>query len=61
MSEVRIISGTPRFPLVFSLTAFPVLQISPGGGLSSGLITGRMVAHRIAKDAGLPWLPSAFP
>jgi phytoene dehydrogenase-like protein len=31
--------------------------VSPGGGLPSGLITGRMVARRIAKDAGLPWRP----
>jgi phytoene dehydrogenase-like protein len=31
--------------------------ISPGGGLPSGLITGRMVARRIAKDAGRPWRP----
>ena len=29
--------------------------ISPGGGLPSGLMTGRMVARRIAKDAGVRW------
>jgi phytoene dehydrogenase-like protein len=33
--------------------------ISPGGGLPSGLMTGRMVARRIAKDAGLRWLASS--
>jgi phytoene dehydrogenase-like protein len=33
--------------------------ISPGGGLPSGLITGRMVARRIAKDAGFPWRPGS--
>ena len=32
--------------------------ISPGGGLPSGLMTGRMVARRIAKDACLRWRPS---
>jgi phytoene dehydrogenase-like protein len=32
--------------------------ISPGGGLPSGLMTGRMVARRIAKDAGIRWLAS---
>ena len=29
--------------------------ISPGGGLPSGLITGRMVSRRICKDHGVPW------
>jgi phytoene dehydrogenase-like protein len=28
---------------------------APGGGLPSGLMTGRRVAKRIAKDAGVPW------
>ena len=32
--------------------------ISPGGGLPSGLITGRMVAHRICNDSGIRWTPS---
>jgi phytoene dehydrogenase-like protein len=32
--------------------------VSPGGGLPSGLLTGRMVARRIAKDNGVPWRPS---
>ena len=29
--------------------------ISPGGGLPSGLLTGRNVTRRICKDFGLPW------
>lgn len=29
--------------------------IAPGGGLPSGLMTGRAVAKRIAKDAGVRW------
>jgi len=29
---------------------------SPGGGLPSGLMTGRLVARRIAKEAGVRWL-----
>jgi phytoene dehydrogenase-like protein len=33
--------------------------ISPGGGLPSGLMSGRMVARRIAKNAGLRWLASS--
>jgi len=31
--------------------------ISPGGGLPSGLITGRMVARLISKDLGVRWRP----
>jgi len=31
---------------------------SPGGGLPSGLLTGRAVARRIAKDNKLPWRPA---
>jgi phytoene dehydrogenase-like protein len=34
---------------------------SPGGGLPSGLMTGRSVARRIAKEAGLPWRPARLP
>jgi phytoene dehydrogenase-like protein len=29
--------------------------ISPGGGLPSGLMTGRSVSKRIARDAGIRW------
>ncbi len=29
--------------------------IAPGGGLPSGLITGRQISKRIAKDAGIRW------
>jgi len=29
--------------------------ISPGGGLPAGLMTGRSVSKRIAKDTGIRW------
>jgi len=29
--------------------------ISPGGGLPAGLMTGRSVSKRIARDAGIRW------
>jgi phytoene dehydrogenase-like protein len=29
--------------------------ISPGGGLPAGLMTGRNVSKRIARDAGIRW------
>jgi phytoene dehydrogenase-like protein len=29
--------------------------VAPGGGLPAGLITGRAVAKRIAKSAGVRW------
>jgi phytoene dehydrogenase-like protein len=43
-----VLPGLRGFYMVGQWTA-------PGGGLPSGLMTGRAVAKRIAKDAGVRW------
>jgi phytoene dehydrogenase-like protein len=45
-----VLPGLRNFYMVGQWTA-------PGGGLPSGLITGRAVAKRIARDAGVRWSP----
>jgi len=51
-------TGVKTLPCVLPglrTSIWPASGISPGGGLPSGLMTGRMVARRIAKDAGVRW------
>jgi phytoene dehydrogenase-like protein len=51
-------TGVKQLPCVLpGLGSFYMVGqwISPGGGLPAGLMTGRSVSKRIARDAGIRW------